>query len=239
MSPTFPAKVLDIMLVNIAKGASMFLNVNLFVSKADPSRLDLTYYLVAVKAVAALEEQITQSQAQMSPLAVHQSTVARFIPAPPATPNNNRNRSNQAETPANDRAAAAKRDGSTPDSGAQPKKKRTNNVTGAKEFDAKQMGVFYINKNVPYANAFPASKAKSICPDFTCKGRECKAENCVLEHPRNIQEIGRESAEAIAVNFKKNNSGWLSNYHFHKAELLTDARSMLGGADGINNSKTD
>jgi len=64
------------------------------------------------------------------------------------------------------------------------------------------------------------------------------AENCVLKHPHNIQEIGRETTEAIALNSKKHNSGWLSKYHFHKAELLTDARSMLGGADGINNSKT-
>ena len=231
--------VLDVTFMNIAKGASSFLNVNFYVNKADASKIDLTYYRVAIKAVAALEEQITQAQAQMTPLVVHPSTIARFNQAATATPNNNRNRSNQADTPPNDRAAAPKRDGTTPDSGAQPKKKRTNTATGVKEFDPKQMGVFYANQNVPSANVFPSGKAKSICPDFTCKGRECTAENCVLEHPRNIAEIGRESTEAIALNFKKNNSGWLSNYHFHKAELSPEARSMLGGANGINNSKKD
>ena len=231
--------VLDIVFVNIAKGASTFLNVNLYVNKSDTSKIDLTFYRVAVKAIAALEEQITQAQAQMAPLAVHPSTVARFNPAAPATPNNNRNRSNQADTPPNDRGTAPKRDGTTPDSGAQPKKKRTNTATGAKEFDAKQMGVFYCNENILSANVFPAGKAKAICPDFTCKGRECTAENCVLEHPRNIAEIGRDTVEAIAANFKKNNSGWLSKYHFYKSDLSPEAKSMLGGANGIDNSKKD
>jgi hypothetical protein len=161
--------VLDIVFVNIAKGASTFLNVNLYVNKSDTSKIDLTFYRVAVKAIAALEEQITQAQAQMAPLAVHPSTVARLNPAAPATPNNNRNRSNQADTPPNDRGTAPKRDGTTPDSGAQPKKKRTNTATGAKEFDAKQMGVFYCKANILSGNVFPAGKAKSICPDFTCK----------------------------------------------------------------------
>jgi len=162
--------VLDVALMNIAKGASMFLNVNLYVSKADPSRLDMTYYLVAVKAVAALEEQITQAEAQMTPLTVHQSTVARFNQTAPATPNNNRNRSNQADTPTNDRTTAvkrdgaAKRDGNTPESGAQPKKKRTNIATGAKEFDAKQMGVFYCNANVLSAHAFLQERPSQSAP---------------------------------------------------------------------------
>ena len=46
--------------------------------------------------------------------------------------------------------------------------------------------------------------------------------------------------EKIAVYFKMNKHGHLSEYHFHKLKNVSKAvKSVWGGADGITSSKTN
>jgi hypothetical protein len=119
----------------------------------------------------------------------------------------------------------------------QSKKKRFN-ATEKKEVVMKEMGMFYLTAaamNKP--NVFPSTI--TICPDFACKGRECTAENCVLDHPRKPGDIKVKDLEDIAKCFHRSGDGWLSAYHFRfLTQLKDDAKAMMGGPNGITTSKT-
>jgi hypothetical protein len=96
------------------------------------------------------------------------------------------------------------------------------------------MGIFYLqNPEASAADVFPRDMECKVCPDYTCRGRECTREPCLFKHPRNAREMDKNSVIAIARNFAKTKKGWLSEYHFrHETTLPADVLALMGNAQG-------
>jgi len=102
------------------------------------------------------------------------------------------------------------------------------------------MGMFYLkNPAMMKGSIFPKELAVMLCVDYTCKGRECNAENCAFSHPRLPRDIEKLDIEKIACFFKQNKHGYLSKYHFRRLNLSETVKSLMGGADGITSSKME
>ena len=119
----------------------------------------------------------------------------------------------------------------TPATTEQSKKAKVIETRGP---DRKKMGMFYLKHPDSRAtDIFPCDLEENICIDFTCKDRECTKENCPLKHPRNPQDMDKNSVIAIARNFAITKKGWLSNYHFrNESTWPDDVKAMLGGLQG-------
>ncbi len=105
----------------------------------------------------------------------------------------------------------------------------------------KNMGMFYLKNPAMLKGAvFPKELSKTICVPYVCKELECTDENCPNAHPRNASDIDLSDVEMIAVHFKMNKHGHLSEYHFCKLKNASDTvKSVWGGAGGITSSKTN
>ena len=102
------------------------------------------------------------------------------------------------------------------------------------------MGMFYLkNPAMLKGGVFPKELAKALCVPYTCKGLECEDKHCQFDHPRQPKDIEILDIEKIAIHFKMNKHGYLSEYHFRKLNLSETARSVMGGAEGITSSKTN
>ena len=102
------------------------------------------------------------------------------------------------------------------------------------------MGMFYLkNPAMLKGYVFPKELAKTLCVPYTCKGLKCDGENCPFSHPRQAKDIEMSDVEKIAIFFKMNKHGYLSEYHFRRLNLSEAARSVMGGAEGITSSKTN
>ncbi len=90
-------------------------------------------------------------------------------------------------------------------------------------------------------NVFPKELAKVLCVPYTCKDLECEDEpNCKFSHPRQAVDIDMSDIQKIAIHFKMNKHGHLSEYNFCKlTNLSKEVKSMLGGAEGITSSQTN
>ena len=99
--------------------------------------------------------------------------------------------------------------------------------------------MFYLkNPAMLKGSVFPKELAKPLCVPYTCKGLECEDENCPFAHPLQAKDIEMSDVEKIAIFFKMNKHGYLSEYHFRKLKNLSEAaRSVMGGAEGITSSK--
>jgi hypothetical protein len=185
----------------------------------------------------------------MIPIVIHETSISAFLPATPTT-TGGRGRSvtpatattpgaaTPTHTAANKRNEGTPEGGMSRDSDHQSKKKRFN-ASEKKEIVMKDMGMFYLSKEAMNSpNVFP--NGIKICPDFACKGRECTAVNCALDHPRKPSDLTKEDIENIAKCFHRTGKGWLSFFHFRfMKDLSDDAKAMMGGPTGINSSKTD
>jgi hypothetical protein len=216
-------------------------------NKLPVATLDMSYFSHALTAVYALAQQFTNAQASMIPIIVHVESISAFVPATPTT-TGGRSRTVTPGAVTTGEAnpthkVATKRNEGTPEGGVlrdlehQSKKKRCN-ATNKKEIVMKDMGTFYLKDPNSRKTVFPSGTY--ICPNFACKGRKCTAENCVLDHPQKPGDIKKEEIEDIAKCFHRTDQDWLSHFHFSfMKELSDEAKAMMGGPNGINNSKTD
>jgi hypothetical protein len=240
------------MWVNIARAASDFRNVNVITELQPIAKIDMSNYARAVTVIKALVTEVTIAQSQGAPIVVPGSIIAKYCPTGQdnkTTKASNANTNNQAAATSTPRNANAKRNQTTPEAGTQKdsgqqqqnKKRQTPGVERA-PFDMKKMGMFYLkNPSMSVASVFPKDLTKPICAHFTCKELECTdIETCKFAHPRNASDIETSDVEKIAVHFKKNKHGHLSEYHFGKLKIVSEAvKSVWGGAGGITSSKTN
>jgi hypothetical protein len=245
---------IDMMWVNIARAASDFRNVNVITEQQPIASIDMSNYVQAVTVIKALVSEITIAQSQGAPIVVPGSIIAKYCPTAtlwqdknPAKTNPMGTTSQAATTPA-PQNANAKRDNNTPEGGTlkdpSQQQKRTRRTPGMERsaFARKDLGMFYLkNPAMLKGNVFPKELAKALCVPYTCKGLECPdKENCPFAHPCQATDIEMSDVEKIAIHFKMNKHGYLSEYHFRKLKNLSDAaRSIMGGADGITSSKTN
>jgi hypothetical protein len=104
-----------------------------------------------------------------------------------------------------------------------------------------EMGMFFLSKpNVKAADVFPKGMAELVCVNFTCKGRECTRDNCTFLHPRKVNNMKKETVNAIGIHFLEKNVRWFNKWHFLKAmnELPAKYKKLMGGKNGPS-SKTD
>ena len=234
---------IDMMWVNIARAASDFRNVNVITELQPIANLDMSNYVRAVTVIKALVSEITIAQSQGAPLIVPRSIITKYFPTAAL---------GQEKTPAaaatsTPRNANAKRDQTTPDGGTpkepsqHQKKKRQTPGVERPAFNMKNMGMFYLKNPAMLKGAvFPKELSKTICVPYVCKELECTKENCPNAHPRNASDIDLSDVEKIAVHFKMNKHGHLSEYHFCKLKNASKTvKSVWGGAGGITSSKTN
>jgi hypothetical protein len=241
------------MWVNIARDASDFRNVNVINEQQPIANIDMSNYVRAVTVIKALVSEITIAHSQGAPIIVPGSIIAKYCPtaalwqAKNPAKTNPMSTTNQAATTSAPRNANAKRDNNTPEGGT-PKEpsqqqKKTRRTPGVERpaFVRKDMGMFYLkNPAMLKGSVFPKELAKALCVPYTCKGLECDSKNCPFAHPRQAKDIEMSDVEKIAIFFKMNKHGYLSEYHFRKLKNLSEAaRSVMGGAEGITSSKTN
>jgi hypothetical protein len=134
-----------------------------------------------------------------------------------------------------------KRDPTTPDtneenpSGRQRQKKPHCGVkvdTATKE--KKDLCMFYLrNPSIEPADIFPKDMPKKLCPNFTCKGKECTNTNCNFSHPRKALELKRKTIILIANHFIKKDVGWFNEYHFMRMPNIAEGvKKLLGNTKG-------
>ena len=235
-------KVVDTIWVNAGKSSVSFLNVNIMSNNLPVATLDMSYFNRALIALNALIRQFENAQASMIPITILPESIVAFVPAtPPNTGGRNRAATTGTATPGatnpgaattTPKGSATKRNEGTPEGGVSrdadhPSKKKRFNASEKKEVVMKEMGMFYLTAAaMKKSNVFPS--AITICPDFACKGRECTAENCVLDHPRKPTDIKVKDLKDIAKCFHRSGDGWLSAYHFRfLSQLNDDAKAMM------------
>jgi hypothetical protein len=102
------------------------------------------------------------------------------------------------------------------------------------------MGMFFLHKlDMKAVKIFPKDMSKTICANFTCKGRECTRVNCTFKHPRKVSKLKKETINAIGNHFLQKGIGWLNEWHFLRvrSELPGELKSLLGGKDGPSANK--
>ncbi len=120
------------------------------------------------------------------------------------------------------------------------KARRSGGATDSAKRNVPNMGMFFLHKpDMKAVNFFPKDMPKTVCANFTCKGRECTRENCAFKHPRKVEELKKERINAIGNHLLQKGIGWLNEWHFLKvrSELPGELRSLLGGKDGLSASK--
>ena len=133
-------------------------------------------------------------------------------------------------------------DAATPKEPSQhQKKKRQTPGVDRPAFNMKNMGMFYLkNPAMSKGAVFPKELSKTICVPYVCKELECTEENCPNAHLRNASDIDLSDVEKIAVHFKMNKHGHISEHHFCKLKNASETvKSVWGGASGITSSKTN
>jgi hypothetical protein len=128
-----------------------------------------------------------------------------------------------------------KRNPTTPDtneenpSGRQRQKKPHRGVkvdTATKE--KKDLGMFNLrNPSINPADIFPKDMPKTLCANFTCKGKECTNTNCNFAHPRKALELKCKTIILTANHFIKKDMGWFNKYHFMRMPNITDGVKEL------------
>ncbi len=105
------------------------------------------------------------------------------------------------------------------------------------------MGMSFLHKpDMKAVEIFPKDMPKTVCTNFTCKGRECTSgtrENCVFKHLRKVGELKKGTINAIGNHFPQKGIGWLNKWHFLRvrSKLPGELKSLLGGKDGPSASK--
>ncbi len=102
------------------------------------------------------------------------------------------------------------------------------------------MGIFFLHKpDMKAGEIFPKDMPKTVCTNFTCKGRDCTRENCGFKHPRKVGELKKETINAIGNQFLQKGISWLNEWHFLRvrSKLPGELKSLLGGKDGPSASK--
>jgi hypothetical protein len=234
---------INMMWVNIACAASDFWNVNVITEHQSIANIDMSNYVRAVTVIKALVSEITIAQSQGAPVIVPRSIIAKYCPTAA---------SGQEKTPASavtstPQNANPTRDQTTPE-GGNPKEpsqqqKRSRRTPGVERpaFDMKKMGMFYLkNPAMSKGAVFPKELSKQIYAPYVCKELECPDEQCPHAHPCQASDIDPSDVEKIAVHFKMNKHGHLSEYHFCKLNNVSKtAKSVWGGAGRITSSKTN
>jgi hypothetical protein len=220
----------------LATGATEFSNTNVVTGKRPIADLNLAHHVKAVRVLKALADQITLHQSQGTPILVQASITSKYSPfaatypiwpkpnPSAATPSDTTNRRDAKRTNVSVTPAAVPPKTASPDASKKPK------VAEAAGISRKSMGIFYLqNPEASGADVFPRDMECKICPDYTCRGRECTRDPCPFKHPRNAREMDKTSVIAIGRNFAKTKKGWLSEYHFrHETSLPADVLAMMG-----------
>jgi hypothetical protein len=104
--------------------------------------------------------------------------------------------------------------------------------TAAKE--KKDLVLFYLrNLSINPADIFPKDMPEKLCPNFTCKGKECTNTNCAFAHPRKALKLKGETIILIVNHFIKKDVGWFNEYHFMRMPNITDGvKKHIGNTKG-------
>jgi hypothetical protein len=194
----------------------------------------------AIRVLKALADQITLHQSQGTPIPVQASITSKYSPFAatyPIWPKPNPTAATPTET--TNRRDAKRANGAiapagVPNKTASPDASKKPKVVEAAGANKKHMGIFYLqNPEASVADIFPRDMECKVCPDYTCRGRECTREACTFKHPRNARDMDNTSVIAIGRHFAKTKKGWLSEYHFrHETALPADVLAMMGNAQG-------
>ena len=64
------------------------------------------------------------------------------------------------------------------------------------------MGMFFLEKSdMKASDFFPKGMTELVCVNFTCKGRECTREISSHLHPRKVDDLKKETVNAIGEHF--------------------------------------
>ena len=77
---------------------------------------------------------------------------------------------------------------------------------------------YFKNPAMSIGAVFLKELSKALCVPYTCKSLKCEDKNCPFAHPRQPKDIEISDIEKIAIHFKMNKHGYLSEYHFRKAQ---------------------
>ena len=114
-------------------------------------------------------------------------------------------------------------------------KKPCRSAADAPKRNVSDMGMFFLARpDMKASDIFPKGMAELVCVDFTCKGRECTKENCPHLHPRKVDDLKKETVNAIGKHFLEKKVGWFNEWHFLKVlgELPDKFKALMGGKDG-------
>ncbi len=120
------------------------------------------------------------------------------------------------------------------------KARRSRGAADSTKHNVTNMGMFFFHKpDMKTVKIFPKDMPKTVCTDFTCKGREYTRENCTFKHPRKVGKLKKEMINAIGNHFLQKGIGWLNKWHFLRvrSKLPGELKSLLGGKDGPSASK--
>ena len=230
---------IDMIWVNIARGASEFRNVKVVTKQQPIAAIDMSFYTKAVAVAKALVTEFTIAQSQGAPIVVPDSITSKYCPKHPKV--NVTSVATPAAAAAN-RGVTFKQDNITLDTGTPkdpdqpPKRSCRGSPSDRPAINKKDLGIFYLNdSDMAPAKVFPKDLSARICVDYTCKGCECTAATCSFAHPRNAKDIDQSNREKIVSFFKNGKHGWLSGFHFRNKlpDLSDTSKSMMGGAGGI------
>ncbi len=92
---------------------------------------------------------------------------------------------------------------------------------------------FFHKPDMKAVKIFPKAMPKTVCTNFTCKGRECTRENCTFKHPRKLGKLKMKTINAIGNHFLQKGIGWLNEWRFLRvrSKLPGELKSLLGEKD--------
>jgi hypothetical protein len=73
---------------------------------------------------------------------------------------------------------------------------------------------------------FPNGMTQLVCANFACKGRECNRANCAFVHPRKVDDLKKETINAIGDHFLEKKVGWFNEWHFLKVKHELPAQEI-------------
>jgi hypothetical protein len=245
---------------NLTGFAKDFGNVNVISKERLITNLDTRFLTRTLRIMRAFIDQINLAQSMNSPITIYRDKIYKYKLNPfnntkggakaamRFMDNTRANNASSNETQQSRCTEVAKRNSAVTHKGggkaqaAQCLKKAC--CTGRAAVSAKRnvidIGMFFLHKpNMKAVKIFPKDMPKTVCANFTCKGRECTRENCTFKHPRKVDELKKETINAIGNHFLHKGIGWLNEWHFLRvrSKLPGELNSLLGGKDGPSASK--
>ena len=221
----------DSMHTKLVQFATNYVNTNLFDTGSSPSELEIDSLISAAKVGKHANDHFAPLIAlkQHDPFrpSLAPEPIANEFRALPVSPSKEKGKRNYTQ-----REGESKQH-DDPSAGQHFKKRFGRRSARPEDEKPKRnnlnLGMFYLKDP---NNANPFLRDSKLCPDFTCKGRECfKGRDCNLVHIAKPTDMAQISA--IGEMFMSNKSGWFNHVVFRKTDLESKYKKLLGNESGI------